>query len=137
MSRLKPYYWERRQVEGRVSIPKARLIERSDGTLDISNERDLGPTESNAEWWESVLFDFRATSPKIAANESARLSDLNSYRELVISCRPCEMVRRFAAQSLLNEFGADKLIKHLDTVLDYCPQGHIGRQCHARWRRER
>jgi hypothetical protein len=130
------FFAERRYVEGRCTLPLARLCENRSGELFISNSRDIAPNETSAAWWSALLDDPRLMSPKLAAAGERTLADLNAGRMLILSCRPCEWAKSFAVQELLAAQDATCRLDNLAARLRFCPQGNVGRQCHGRWRQE-
>lgn len=127
---------DHRLAKGVCVLPLARARPTADGTLHLHNRPELAPGQASDSWWAAVLEDPRTRSPKLAANEDLRLTDVKAARPLIISCWSCEMVTQYPTNELIASLGDNHRLCHLDTALRFCPRSLIGRNCHARWRQD-
>jgi hypothetical protein len=105
-------------------IPLLRVRFDRDGRI-TPTPRALGPTDTNDAWWESVLHDHRARTVD-PRRHSDRLGTIGGGT-ITVACNRCRLRKAFAVDTLLEQYGADYMLRYLRFDLVNC--GRSARHC--------
>jgi hypothetical protein len=114
----------RSSADASRSIPLLRVTVDHDGRLRPA-PRGFGPADTNEAWWESVLRDHRVRTVD-PRRHSDRLGTIGDGT-ITVACNRCRLRKAFAIDALIEQYGADYMLRYLRFDLVSC--GRSARHC--------